>query len=276
MFNFRKLCGSKAVRNLFGASLLALAGINVAHATIILEGSDSIGYHSRLGDAGAIVYRDQVWSAIGGADARSIAFIGDALGGVASGTHAVSTFSSVAAAGSLSNYVAVYFQAHSGCCTENDNLVATAAERAAVTGYLASGGTIMIGDYNGGAAWDFALGTVGGAGSHVQGVGGALGGAGCSDGEQVTAAGLANGFSQPPVIGCWTHQAYDQAGFFGGLGFTSSFFDAGPAYSPGFSSLLSNGKTVTGSVPVPEPASLALLAIGALGAAALRRRKPGA
>lgn len=271
MFNFRGLCGSKALRNLLGAALLALAGINVSHATIILEGSDAIGLHSTLGDAGAIAYRDQVWSAIGGADPRSIAFIGDSLGGVASGTHAVSTFSSVAAAGALSNYVAVYFQAQFGCCTENDNLIAAAADKAAVASYLSSGGTIMIGDYNGGAAWDFALGTSGGAANHVQGVGGTLGGSNCSDGEQVTATGIANGFSQPPVINCWTHQAYDQAGFFGGLGFTSSFFDAGADYTPGFSSLLSNGRTVTGSVP--EPTSLALLVIGALGAAALRRKQ---
>ena len=133
----------------------------------------------------------------------------------------------------------------------------------------------MIGDYTGGAAWDFATGTVGGGNAHVQGSGGGqAGGSTCSDGEKVTAAGLANGFTQPPVIGCWTHQAYDQAGFFLAKGFNLSFFDAGTAYAAGFSSLLSNGKTVTGGA-APEPDLLALLAIGVLGFGlkGLRRRR---
>src|SRR5712691_2190245 len=94
-------------------ALLLCLGATVPQAyagTIILEGSDAIGLHSRFGDAGAITYRNQTWSAIGGADARPIAFIGDSLSGVGSATHTVSTFSSVAAAGSLSNYVALYFQ----------------------------------------------------------------------------------------------------------------------------------------------------------------------
>ena len=255
-------------RVLAGALGLAAFCVGTAHATVILEGSDAIGLHSRFGDAGAITYRNQTWSAIGGADARPIAFIGDSLSGVGSGTHAVSTFSSVAAAiaagGSLNAYVALYFQASAGCCVENDSLITASGAAAAVGAYLTSGGTVMIGNYTGGAAWDFAVGTTGGGNAHVSGLGGAISGSSCSDGEKVTATGLANGFTQPPTIGCWTHQAYDQAGFFAPLGFTLSFFDGGPAYPAGFSSLLSNGKTVTGSA-APEPDLLALLAIGLLG-----------
>lgn len=247
-----------------------------AQATVILEGSDAIGLHSRGGDAGAIAYRDQAWSAIGGSDARPIAFIGDSLSGVGSGTHAVSTFASVAAAGPLSNYVALYFQALSGCCTENDGLITAPGAASAVSTYLGAGGTLMIGNYTGGAAWDFAVGTTGGGNAHVQGFGGGqTGGSTCSDGERVTAAGLANGFTQPPTIGCWTHQAYDQAGFFAPLGFSLSFFDAGPAYSAGFSSLLSNGRTVTGGGggTVPEPGTLALVGLAIVAASFTRRRK---
>ena len=257
-------------RVLVGALGLAAFCVGTAHATVILEGSDAIGLHSPF-SAGAAKYRDQVWSAIGGADARPIAFIGDSLGGQTSTTHPIVKFSSVAAAmaaggGTLDSYVALYFQAASGCCSENDALITAAGAKTAVNSYLTgpAKGTVMIGNYTGGAAWDFAVGTTGGGSAHVSGIGGGIPGSSCSDGEKVTATGILNGFTQPPVIGCWTHQAYDQAGFFAPLGFTLSFFDGGIDYPAGFSSLLSNGKTVTGSA-APEPDLLALLAIGLLG-----------
>lgn len=256
-----------------------------AVGTIILEGSDAIGFHAPFGTPGAITYRDQVWTAIGGADSRAIAVIGTGTGPITSGTHTIDTFSSLAGAGSLSSYVALYFVAGGGCCAEDDSLIAVAADKTAVSNYLAAGGTVMIENYTGGAAWDFAVGTGGAGNSHVAGYAGGLPGPGCTDGETVTADGLANGFTQPPPISCWTHQAYDTT-FFGALGFTRSFFASDPAFAadnPGygpFSSLLSSGVTVSctdptvcGTTGVPEPSSLLLLGSGLIGLGLFGRKK---
>jgi hypothetical protein len=269
----------KASAVMFVALALSFSAQPAHAGTIILEGSDAIGFHCALGVAGACTYRDQAFSAIGGADPRPIAVIGsDVLGDpntVSSGTHAVMDFSDLTAAGALSQYVALYFLATSGCCSENDAL--PAGHEADISAYLAAGGTVMIENYIGGPAWDFAVGTGGAGNAHVGGVAGGLPGPGCDDGETVTADGLANGFTQPPPISCWTHQGYQQS-FFGPLGFTKSFFDSPPAYlvdNPGlgsFSSLLSNGNTVTGGT-VPEPASLILLGSGLLGLGGTLRRK---
>jgi hypothetical protein len=126
-----------------GAAVLLFIGamIQPANATIILEGSDAIGLHAP-GNASALAYRDQTWSAIGGADARPIAAIGSKTLG--SGTHPVVNFASVAAAGSLSDYVALYFIAGGGCCSQDDSLVTAPGAAAAISAYLAGGGTVMI------------------------------------------------------------------------------------------------------------------------------------
>jgi hypothetical protein len=129
----------------------------------------------------------------------------------------------------------------------------------------------MIENYIGGAAWDFAVGAGGAGNSHVAGVGGgAPSSLVCSDGETVTPLGTANGFTQPPAIGCWTHQGYDPA-FFGPLGFNESFFNSPLGLGiDGWSSLLSNGHTVSFA---PEPATLSLIGVALFGFGLARRKR---
>src|ERR1035437_5014681 len=102
-------------------ALLAVACLCIPvpmHAgTIILEGSDAIGYHCPLGNAAACAYEAQVWRALDGSSALPIAVIGNATGGINSQGSGVTidTFASVAAAGTLSNYAALWFEAGGGC-----------------------------------------------------------------------------------------------------------------------------------------------------------------
>ena len=257
-----------------GALSLAAMSMPAYAGTVILEGSDAIGLHSPF-NASAAAYRDQTFSAIGGSDARRIAVIGTSVTGpIVSGSHAIVDFATLASAGALNSYVAIYFTGNNGCCFSGPAYLA--GRQADVTTYVAGGGTVEIGDYDGNAGWDFLVGGSGNA-AFVAGIGGALGGPGCTDRETVTAAGTANGFTQPGLIGCWTHQAYAMP-HFASLGFTKSFFNADPGFqaaNPGFgafSSLLSNGNTVTGGVPEPTTWALMLTGFGLAGGM-LRARK---
>jgi len=263
----------------------------VAHAgTIILEGSDAIGFHCEGGNAAACAYEEQTWKALDGASGLPIAVLGTPDGAALTsqgsgvtiddeGEVAANAIGPLVTAGHI-NFAALYFLAGGGCCTEDDTLIPTSAD-AAVSAYLAAGGTVMIENYVGGMAWNFAIDP--GAPStnlnaFVAGVGGGqASGLSCDDGETVTATGLSNGFTQPTPMSCWTHQAYDQS-VFTALGFNESFFtspaDGGYTGTGPYSSLLSDGNTITGGPSgAPEPASMLLIGTGLAGLGIVRIRR---
>jgi hypothetical protein len=281
----------------FGAAVMSLAApAQAGTGTVILEGSDAIGYHCGFGEAGACTYMNQVWSAIGGASPKPIAAVGDFHFGdpgniAATTSHTVDFFTgfgtgnadlaaaSAAAGGNLTKYAAIYFTGAGGCCDSNPAEVA--GFQSAILSYVGAGGTVMIGNYDGDSGWDFLVGASGDANAHVAGVnGGSPASSECSDGETVTALGIANGFTQPPAISCWTHQTYSES-FFGTLGFGNSFFDGPPGFAtdPSFgpsSSLLSRGLTITGGggfSVTPEPATWAMMLVGFGGLGAMLRRR---
>lgn len=259
------------------AALCLGTSVTAAHAsgTVILEGSDAIGYHCAIGEAGGCTYMNQTWTALGGSSSLPIAVVGtnDTDTPTTSSTHAIEDFTSLSTAGSLNQYAAIYFLAGNGCC--NSDPADMAGRGSDVSAYVNSGGTVEIENYDGNSNWDFLTGGTNNS-SYVAGYGVTLPGPSCTDGETVTATGLANGFTQPPAISCWTHQAYSEP-HFAALGFTESFYDADPAFAadnPGFgafSSLLSNGDTITGgggfasAAPEPSTWALMLIAIAVLG-----------
>lgn len=240
---------------------------------IALEGSDATAFHF---DA---QYTPQLFKYLQGSSSKDVLVYNPAgtidLSSISGGVGITNVTSLVGV--NLSDYSAIYIESPGGCC-DADNTVLNGFG-AAVSAFISAGGNLSIenyigGDYDGVVPGGGApFGAIEGFGVNNGGVGS---GPGCTDGEVVTPLGLARGFTQPPIDGCWSHQAYELS-YWAPLGYvnlisSSPDFMFGDGTNVG-SSFLAIGGTL-GQPSVPEPVTWALF-IGGFGAigASLRRRQ---
>lgn len=237
---------------LAGVALVSSLGLasaaQAAAGFVALEGSDATALHM---DGS---YTPQLFKYLQGGSAKSVLVYNPTgvidLSGFDGG---VATTNVTSLAGlTFTDYSALYVESPNGCCTA-DNTVLDGFG-GAIAAFIAGGGNLSIENYGGGT-YD---GTVPGGANPV----GSVSGTGCTDLETVTVAGIAKGFSQPPVDGCWEHQAYSNA-YWGPLGYID-LIHADPALvadgSGNGSGLLAFGGTL--GATTPEPATWAMMLVG--------------
>ena len=259
--NLQRIFAGSAVAALIAAgSVMVATPAAAAPGFIALEGSDATTFHKDSG------YSKQLFNYLQGTSAKRVLVYNK------SGTYNIdissghtNDYTTNLGSVTLSNYSALYIQTPFTCCSANATVLNGFG--GAVNTFISSGGNLSVGDYLGGD-YDGVIADGVGAGA----VGGsAIRGGFCSDRETVTPFGTAKGFSQPAVLGCWSHQAYDNK-YWGALGW-KDLIHSDPAYfGANGSSFLAKGGTL-GSPGIPEPATWAMLVLGFGGVGALVRNR---
>ena len=248
---------------LFAVLLCLPVGLYADAGFIALEGSDATALHH---DAS---YTPQLFSYLQGSSTLPVLVFNPAgvidLSGISGG---VATVNATTLTGlTLSDYSAIYIESPGGCCAANNTVLD--GHGADINAFIAAGGNLSIENYIGGGYDGVVPGGTGTPAGAIEGYGALNGGVGggpsCTDGETVTAFGISKGFAQPPVDGCWSHQAYETS-YWAPLGY-QSIMKADPAFLFGDdthdgSSFLALGGTLGGTggpPPVPEPSTIVLL-----------------
>ncbi len=271
--NLQRIFAGSAVAALIAAgSVMVATPAAAAPGFIALEGSDATTFHH---DAG---YSNQLFKYLKGGSAKKVLIYNPSgTFNIDGSTGFSNAYTTTLTGVTLSDYSALYLQTPGTCCSAS--LTALDGFGTSVNTFIASGGNLSIGNYRGGGYDGVVIGGAAAPAGVIEGVGalngGVGGGPGCTDKETVTALGIAKGFSQPPVLSCWSHQGYDNT-YWGALGYLD-LIHADPAYTfrgggNNGSSFLAIGGTL-GSPGVPEPATWAMLVLGFGGVGALIRNR---
>lgn len=251
------LHGIKKTLKTFAFMLTALCAAQHASAgSVFLIGSDAIGYH---GDSNFV---NPVINQLAASNpSKSVLFlngVGRTSVNYTSGTATIDFESyGFLTTANLANYSGVYVDSPGNCCSDAGSMM-NPADSAKLAAFVAAGGSLGVGDYQGDAFWDAALGFTGAPGVTVPGPT-------CIDPGVSTASGIAFGFAPSYSEGCFVHQEYDPA-FWSSRGyFALQTTDGGNWVT------MASGFVEPGTVP--EPATLGLLSAGLLGLRYARRRK---
>ncbi len=233
-----------------------------AGGIIFLIGSDVVSYH---GDAS---YINPVFDQMANFGTKQLLFASDWGASSTNYTNGNITIdfqplSFIDTGADLSAYSAVYIDGTGGCCSDAGSEMASGGA-AVLSSFVAGGGSMAVGNFQGNTFWDSILGF-----AALPGVTSGAAGVLCEDPGLSTAGGLSFGFDPSYSEGCFVHQTYDPA-FWAGNGFFALQTDGETVTFLGDWVTMATGFTDPGTVP--EPASLGLFGLGVLGLAALRRR----